>query len=130
MLLLNKYPPKFVDKQMRRFYQDVTGITTHEALIGKDHSKYRELVFDPTWNKKEKRKTEFGKNIFLHFSYAPSLAHFGPRFHQIWQEIFEGTPLDDISVIYAHRLTDSLKHLLVKKRPNKESIKLPSETSS
>ncbi|CAF3958434.1 unnamed protein product [Rotaria magnacalcarata] len=50
--------------------------------------------------------------------------NFGARFHQIWQEIFEGTPLDNIPVIYANRVTDSLRHLLVKKRPSKEAIRL------
>ncbi|CAF4449823.1 unnamed protein product, partial [Rotaria magnacalcarata] len=123
-LLLNKYPPRFIDKHIGRFFQDLTGITTSETLLGNDHSKFRELVLDTTWNKKEKRQINFGTDILLHFTYAPSLANFGTHFHQIWQEIFEGTPLDDIPVIYANRLTDSLKHILVQKKPSKEAIKL------
>jgi hypothetical protein len=53
------------------------------------------------------------------------LACFGKNFHQIWTEIFDGTPLDETQIIYANKLTDSLKNLLVKKRPNKEALRLP-----
>jgi hypothetical protein len=69
---------------------------------------------------KRKRKINFSTDILLHFTYASSLAHFNFHFHQIWREIFEGTSLDDIPVIYASRLTDNLKHLLVKKKPDKK----------
>ena len=124
MLLLNKYPPRFINKHIGRFLQDLTGKQTPDMLFGKDHLKFRELVLDLGWNKKEKRKIEFDKDILLHFSYCPSLANFGAHFHQLWQEIFEGTPLDDIPVIYANRLTESLRHLLVKKRPSRAAIKL------
>jgi len=123
-LLLNKYPPRFIDRHIGRFFQDLTKTQTSEILLSKDHSKFRELVLDTSWNKKEKRKIDFGKDVLLHFSYAPSLVNFGSHFHQIWQEIFEGTPLDDIPVIYANRLTDSLKHILVQKKPRKEAIRL------
>ena len=123
-LLLNKYPPRFVDNQLGRFLQDVTGQQTLDLLLGENHTVYREKVLEPTWNEKEKRNIEFGRDILLHFTYAPPLAHFGSRFHQIWQEMFENTPLDDTPVMYANRLSDSLKHLLIKKRPNKETIKL------
>jgi len=128
-LLLNKYPPRFIDRHIGRFFQDLTKTQTSEILLSKDHSKFRELVLDTSWNKKEKRKIDFGKDVLLHFSYAPSLVNFGSHFHQIWQEIFEGTPLDDIPVIYANRLTDSLKHILVQKKPSKEAIRLLPTTS-
>jgi hypothetical protein len=124
MLLLNKYPPRFIDRQMERFFQEVTKEKTGDLLLGVDHHKYREKVLDPTWNKKEKKKIDFNNDVLVHFTYTPSLTHFGARFHQIWQEIFEGTPLDDIPVMYANRLTDSLKHILVQKKPSKQAIKL------
>ena len=124
MLLLNKYPSKFIDKQIGRFLHDLTGKTTPEILLGKEHSNYREKVLNVTWNKKEKKTTNGNKNVFVHFSYTPSLSSFGSRFHLIWQEIFEGTLLDDIPVTYANRLTDSLKHLLMKKKSDKKTIKL------
>ncbi|CAM2729028.1 unnamed protein product, partial [Rotaria socialis] len=123
-LLLNKYPPRFIDKHIGRFFQDVTEQRTSDLLLGERHQAYRERTLEPEWKKKEKRKIEFGKDILLHFTYTPSLAHFGSRFHQIWQEIFEDTPLDDIPVMYANRVSDSLRHLSVKKRPSKEAIKL------
>ncbi|CAF1015888.1 unnamed protein product [Rotaria magnacalcarata] len=123
-LLLNKYPPKFIDKHVGRFFHDLTGNDTSEVLLGKDHQKYRQRVLDRAWNKKEKRKINFRTDVLLHFTYTPSLINFGSHFHHIWQEIFEGTPLDDIPVIYANRLTDSLKHILVQKKPSKEAIKL------
>ncbi|CAM4983924.1 unnamed protein product [Rotaria socialis] len=48
MLLLNKYPPRFIDKQMERFFQEVTKEKTGDLLLGIDHHKYREKVLDPT----------------------------------------------------------------------------------
>lgn len=123
-LLLNKYPPKFIDKHVGRFFQDLTGNDTSEILLGRDHQKYRERVLDRAWNKKEKRKINFKTDVLLHFTYTPSLINFGSHFHHIWQEIFEGTPIDDIPVIYANRLADSLKHILVQKKPKKEAIRL------
>ena len=123
-LLLNKYPPRFIDKHIGRFCQDLTREKTSERLLGKDHLKFRELALNVVWNKREKGRIDFNTDILLHFTYTPSLAHFGSHFHQIWREIFEGTPLDDISVMYANRLTDSLKYLLVHKKPSKELIKL------
>ena len=61
--------------------------------------------------------------FLLHFTYTPSLARFGSKFHQVWQEIFEETPLSDIPVIFAYRLTDNLKSILVHKKPSKHLIK-------
>ena len=87
------------------------------------HSEYRERVLDIQWNKKEKQKINFDKDILLHFTYTPSLAQFGAKFHQVWQEIFEETPLSDIPVIFAYRLADNLKNILVHKKPNKNLIK-------
>ena len=124
ILLLNKYPPSFINRHVGRFFQDLTGTQAPDILLGKDHSKFRNRVLGLGWNRKEKRKIKFDKDILLHFSYTPSLEKFGAKFHQIWQEIFEGTPLDDVPIIYANRVTDSLRHLLVKKRPSKEAIRL------
>jgi hypothetical protein len=66
------------------------------------------------WNKKD---------ILLYFKYTQSLAHFGAKFHQVWQEIFEENPLSDISVIFAHCLTDNFKSMLVHNEPLKTVIK-------
>ena len=43
-LLLNKYPPRFIDKHISRFLQDLTGDTTTDTLIGANHEKFRENV--------------------------------------------------------------------------------------
>ena len=124
MLLLNKYPPRFIDQQMQRFYDDLTGKKSSDILLGNDHRTYRDKVLDEQWNKKEKRKIDFRNDILCHFSYTPALARFGTNFHQIWNEVFDGTPLDSTHIIYANRLTDSLKQMLVKKRPNKQVLRL------
>ncbi|CAF4964110.1 unnamed protein product [Rotaria sp. Silwood1] len=46
MLLLNKYPPTFIDQQMARFYQDLTEKKSSDTLLGKEHKEYRERVLD------------------------------------------------------------------------------------
>lgn len=123
-LLLNKYPPHFIDKQVARFYKELTGDESPEKLLTEKHKEYRETVLNLAWNKKDKRKLDFNNDILVHFSYTPSLARFGQHFHQIWQEVFQGTPLDDIPVRYANRLTNSLQRLLIKKQPNIDKIKI------
>ena len=121
-LLLNKYLSYFIDRHFRRFFEEVTGQSNPKLLLSAQHSEFRNKVLDIGWNKKEKRGIDFNKDILVHFTYTPSLARFGARFHQIWQEIFEETPLRDISVIFAHRLTDNLKSILVHKKPPKNVI--------
>jgi len=121
-LLLNKYPSYFIDRHFRRFFEEVTGKNDSKLLLSAQHSEFRNKVLDIGWNKKEKRGIDFNKDILVHFTYTPSLARFGARFHQIWQEIFEETPLSDISVIFAHRLTDNLKNILVHKKPSKKLV--------
>ena len=122
-LLLNKYPPNFIDKHFKRFFKALTGQEDSKLILSEQHNIFRDKVLDPHWDKKEKQKINFNKDILVHFTYTPSLARFGARFHQIWQEIFEDTPLNDISVIFAHRLTDNLKNILVHKKPSKSAIK-------
>lgn len=122
-LLLNKYPSHFIDRHFQRFFEALTGQKHSKLLLSEKHSEFREQVLDIGWNRKEKQKINFDKDILLHFTYTPSLARFGSKFHQIWQEIFEETPLSDISVIFAHRLTDNLKNILVHKKPSKSVIR-------
>ncbi|CAF4321626.1 unnamed protein product [Didymodactylos carnosus] len=123
MLLLNKYPPAFIDRHFKRFFETLTREKDSKLLLGIQHSEFREKVLEPEWNKKEKKGIDFNKDILLHFTYTPSLARFGARFHQIWQEIFEDTPLSGIPVILAHGLTDNLKSILVHQKPSKTAIK-------
>jgi hypothetical protein len=122
-LLLNKYPSYFIDKHFNRFFETLTGQKNSKLLLSEQHSIFRDKVLDPQWNKKDKNSIDFNKDILLHFTYTPSLAFFGAKFHSLWQEIFEQTPLSDISVIFAHRLTDNLKNILVHKKPSKKVIK-------
>ena len=122
-LLLNKYPPKFIDNHFKRFFETLTGERESKLLLSDKHNEYRDRVLDVQWNRKEKQKINFDKDILLHFTYTPSLARFGSKFHQVWQEIFEETPLSDIPVIFAYRLADNLKSILVHKKPSKHLIK-------
>jgi hypothetical protein len=122
-LLLNKYPPKFIDNHFRRFFETLTGQKDSQLILSERHNEFRDKTLDAHWNKKERAKINFDKDILLHFTYTPSLAQFGAKFHQIWQEIFEETPLNDIPVIFAYRLADNLKSILIHKKPSKNLIK-------
>lgn len=122
-LLLNKYPPYFINRHFNRFFETLTEQKNSKLLLSEKYDEFREKVLDPQWNKKnERKKINFNQDILLHFTYTPSLAQFGAKFHSLWQEIFEETPLSDISVIFAHRLTDNLKKILVHKKPSKKII--------
>jgi len=121
-LLLNRYPQNFIDRHFRRFFETLTGERDPKLLLSDRHNEFRDKVLEPGWNKKDNPGINFNKDILLHFTYTPNLACFGSRFHQIWNEIFEETPLSDIPVIFAHRLTDNLKSILVHKKPSKSAI--------
>ncbi|CAF1058813.1 unnamed protein product [Adineta steineri] len=108
----------------KRFYSTLTGKNDLTLLLGNKHSEYRDQVLDPNWNKKpEKKRIDFNNDILAHFTYTPSLSSFGAKFHSLWNEILEHTPLSDISVIFAHKLTDNLKNILVHKKPSKSVVK-------
>ena len=79
-LLLNKYPPKFIDNHFKRFFETLTGERESKLLLSDKHNEYRDRVLDVQWNRKEKQKINFDKDILLHFTYTPSLARFGSKF--------------------------------------------------
>jgi len=116
-LILNKYPPAFIDQQLKRFYKDLSGEETAARLLSDDHEKYRKKTLENEMNK-NKKAIDFSSSIILHFAYTPELARFGQNFHEIWSEFFEETPLNDTKAIYAYQNTENLKQLLVKKKPN------------
>ena len=69
-LLLNRYPSKFIDNHFKRFFETLTGEKDSQLLLSDKHSEYRERVLDIQWNKKEKQKINFDKDILLHFTYV------------------------------------------------------------
>lgn len=118
-LMLNKYPPKFIDQHIKRLYKDLTGVETSENLMNNKHEIYRRKALENQLNS-NRNKLDFNNSVICHFSYTPELARFGMNFHEIWNEIFSETPFNDKRVIYANRTTENLKQMLVKKRPKME----------
>ncbi len=74
-----------------------------------------------------KKKNRFWKKHFPPFFVCPIFSTLRCTISSDMGRDIRGTPLDGISVAYATRLTDSLRHFLVKKGPSKESIKLLTE---
>jgi len=83
IFLLNKYPPYFIDKHINRFYLTLTGKNTPNLLFSDQHKAFRDKVLDVQWNKKSKKEIDFSRDILVHFTYTPSLAQFGAKFHKI-----------------------------------------------
>ena len=69
-LLLNKYPPKFIDNHFKRFFETLTGERESKLLLSDKHSEYRDRVLDVPWNRKEKQKINFDKDVLLYFTYT------------------------------------------------------------
>ncbi|CAF4513847.1 unnamed protein product [Rotaria magnacalcarata] len=109
--------------QQESILATLTGQEDTKLLLSEQHNEFRDKILDPQWNKKDKHSIDFNKDIFVHFTYTPSLTRFGAKFHQLWQEIFEETPLGDISVVFAHRLSDNLNNILVHKKPPMSALK-------
>ncbi|CAF4189625.1 unnamed protein product [Rotaria sordida] len=89
-LLLNKYPNNFIDEQ----FNNVLSKLNIQALTCFNYVNYRQEVIDSPI--KEKIPIDYGKTIFVHFTYCSSMKTLPRKFHTLWNKYFGESPINDV----------------------------------
>lgn len=89
-LLLNKYPGDFIDKQFDRLRQ--------------------KIIHSPM---KEKMTVDFGRSMFIYFTFCANMKSFPPKFHTFWNKYFAESHINEIKPILSARNVDNLQQQLV-----------------
>ncbi|CAF5001201.1 unnamed protein product, partial [Rotaria sp. Silwood1] len=93
-LLLNKYPNKFVEKQL----EDVLiKLAINEPLTISNYNMIRQKVINSPI--KEKVPTNYGRTMFVHFTYFSSMKIFPVEFYELWNKYFGESTINEITPI-------------------------------
>ncbi|CAF1353832.1 unnamed protein product [Rotaria sordida] len=96
-LLLNKYTNKFIDEQFKNLLQKLN----IQPLTCNNYANYRqEVIGSPI---KEIVPVDYGKTIFVHFTYCSSMRTFPKKFHTLWKKYFGKSPINDVLPILGTR---------------------------
>ncbi|CAF3299560.1 unnamed protein product [Rotaria sp. Silwood2] len=113
-LLLNKYPNKFIDE---RFIYVLEKLNIEQFLTSNNYAQHRQKIIDSQI--KEKVPIDFGKIVFVHFTYCSNMRTFSGKFHALWNEYFGESPINDIIPTLGTRNVNNLQQRLMHTRSNK-----------
>ncbi|CAF4204177.1 unnamed protein product, partial [Rotaria sordida] len=105
-LLLNKYPNKFIDEQFNNVLQKLN----IQALTCFNYANCRQEVIDSPI--KEVVPVDYGKTIFIHFTYCSNMKTFPRKFHTLWNKYFGESPINDVLPILGTRNVKNLQRQL------------------
>ena len=78
-LLLNKYSSKIIDQQFNLVLQKFN--INHTFTIHNYHILRNQVISAPF---KEKVLTDYGKTMFVYFTYCTNMVTFPKKFHSLW----------------------------------------------
>ncbi|CAF3183115.1 unnamed protein product, partial [Rotaria sp. Silwood2] len=110
-LLLNKYPNKFVDEQFKNV---LLKLSVDKPLTFNNYAKYRQNVIDSPV--KEKVSLDYGKTMFVHFTYCSSMRTFPIKFHALWNKYFGESPINEVLPVLGTRNVKNLQRHLTNTR--------------
>ncbi|CAF2915161.1 unnamed protein product, partial [Rotaria sp. Silwood2] len=116
-LLLNKYPNKFIDEQFTNILEK---LNIEQLLTFNNYAEHRQKFIDSPI--KEKVPIDFGKTMFVHFTYCSNMRIFPGKFHVLWNKYFGESPINDIIPTLGTRNVNNFQRRLVHTRlhnPNK-----------
>ncbi|CAF2801657.1 unnamed protein product [Rotaria sp. Silwood2] len=90
-LLLNKYPNKFIEEQFNNIFKK---LNIEQLLTYNNYAQYRQKITDSQI--KEKVPIDYGKTVFVHFTYCSNMRTFPGKFHVLWNKYFGESPINDI----------------------------------
>ncbi|CAF1366802.1 unnamed protein product [Adineta steineri] len=110
-LLLNQYPIKFIDQQFNRLLEKFNIL---QPLTSNNYDTIRlQIINSPI---KVKEPINYGRSMFVHFTYCSSMKSFPQKFHQLWNKYFSESPINDITPMLGTRNADNLQQRLVQTR--------------
>jgi hypothetical protein len=110
-LLLNNYPGEFIDQQFNRV---LLKFNISQPLNSNNYNIIRNKVI--TTPSQEKQPTDFGKTIFVHFTYCSNMRTFPKQFHVLWNKYFGESPINEITPVLGTRNVNNLQRRLVHTR--------------
>jgi hypothetical protein len=108
-LLLNRYPASFIDIQFNRL---LGKYNINQSLTNQNYHTIREkIIHTPV---KERIKFDYGKTMFVHFTYCSNMRIFPSKFHALWDKYFIESPINEIKPILGTRNVKNLLRKMVK----------------
>jgi hypothetical protein len=110
-LLLNKYPGNFIDKQFSRVLQKYD---INQSLANSNYNALREKIIHAPIQ--ENMPIDYGKTMFVHFTYCSNMKTFPAKFHAVWNKYFIESPINEIRPVIGTRNAKNLQRQLVKNK--------------
>ena len=107
-LLLNKYPGNFIDKQFSRVLQKYD---INQSLANSNYNALREKIIHAPIQ--EKIPIDYGKTMFVHFTYCSNMKTFPAKFHAVWNKYFIESPINETRPVLGTRNVNNLQQQLV-----------------
>ena len=97
-LLFNKYPNIFIDEW---FHYIWLKFNIDQPLIFNKYANYHKKVIDSPI--KEKVPVDYGKTMFVHFTYCWSMKTFPGKYHVLWNKYFGKSPINEVVAVLGTR---------------------------
>ena len=107
-LLLNKYPSNFINVQFDRVLKK---ISINQPLTNTNYNTARDRIIHTP--EKERTPIDYGRKMFVHFTYCSNMKNFPTKFHTLWNEHFNESPINEIRPILGTRNMNNLQQHLV-----------------
>ncbi|CAF1364639.1 unnamed protein product [Rotaria sp. Silwood1] len=108
-LLLNKYLGKVIDKQFNRVFKKYyinQPVSTKNYNILRDKMIYMHM-------QKKKIPIDYGRTMFVHFTYCLNMKTFPTKFHALWNKYFIQSPINEIKqVLGTHNIKNLQRQLI------------------
>ncbi|CAF2889661.1 unnamed protein product [Rotaria sp. Silwood2] len=108
VLMVNKYPNKFIHEQ---FNHVLLKLNIDQPLTCINYSNFRQRIIDSSV--KEKIPVDYGKTMFVHFTYCSGMKTFPSKFHALWNKYFGQSPINEVVPILGTRNVKNLQRRLV-----------------
>ncbi|CAF4370209.1 unnamed protein product, partial [Rotaria sordida] len=103
-LLLNKYPNKIIDQQ---FNQILLKFNIDQSLNSNNYNlNHQKIIQMPI---KERISVDYGKTMFVHFTYCSNIKTFPKKFHNLWNKYFSESPINEVLPILGTRNVKNLQ---------------------
>ncbi|CAF4572884.1 unnamed protein product, partial [Rotaria sp. Silwood2] len=138
ILLVNGYPPKFIQQHMKNFFMKYNAMNVWTELNSDLYQQlHHELLYKPTHREQKvqletndislKKATnyEHKDQIYLHYTFETGpLINFKKQYREIWGKyyVYPGSRLRNTRLILGTILNRTLQSLLIHKKPKKDIL--------
>jgi hypothetical protein len=110
-LLLNKNPGACIDQQFTRLLHK---FNISQPLTSNSCLAIRQTIINSPV--RIKQPIDYGRIMFIHFTYCSNMRTFPAKFYSLWQKHFHESPINDVAPILGTRNVHNLERRLVHTR--------------